>query len=348
MGLSVISNVASSLGRAASAAAPTATEGLSGDFAALLSGQTLAATMPPLIGATVGAASQTESSGQFVDSSDDKGLGAEGLPLDPSILAAMIGNPALQADNAQGQSVENPLSEDREAGIAGAILSALAGRADQRPDGLNVQSTEKRIPPPTITLPAQDTDRRLTDLTGEAANIAADSKTPGSATGFNIAMTNATLQHEKITPKQAMVSTPLASEAWPKQFSEKIVWLARNDQQSAQINLNPPQLGPIQITLNLNGDQASALFSSPHVEVRQAIEAAMPQLREMLSSAGISLGDANVGANLAQQNQDTPFRAANKNQSGHENAILPANDNAASAGSSQVLQRGRGLVDLFA
>jgi flagellar hook-length control protein FliK len=156
------------------------------------------------------------------------------------------------------------------------------------------------------------------------------------------------LQQEKVAAKQSMVSTPLTSEAWPKQFGEKIVWLARNDQQTAQININPPQLGPIQITLHLNGDQASAIFASPHAEVRQAIEAAMPQLKEMLSSAGINLGDANVGANLAQQNPDNPFLAANKNQSGHENAILPANENAASTGVSQVLQRGRGLVDLFA
>ena len=144
------------------------------------------------------------------------------------------------------------------------------------------------------------------------------------------------------------VDTHLHEASWPHQFGEKIVWLARNDQQSAQININPPQLGPVQITVSLNGDQATLAFASPHAEVRQAIESAMPQLKEMLSTAGINLGQSNVGANMGQNNPETPFQSANGTRLANENAILPANDIAAGAGSTPALQRGRGLVDLFA
>lgn len=347
MGISVISNIAANSGLAASAAAPAATDALHGDFAALLSSQTLATTMTSLIGGLAEAKGKTENAWSLPNSTD--GLGNEGLPLDPSILAAMIGMPPLPLAATQGQNSGNPASEERGSSISGDILSALAGRTAPAPEEPNIQSMAKGIPDIASTRPVLDAEHQLAGLTSEAANIAADSPAnSGSASNFDTALSNATLQQEKVAAKQSMVSTPLTSEAWPKQFGEKIVWLARNDQQTAQININPPQLGPIQITLNLNGDQASAIFASPHAEVRQAIEAAMPQLKEMLSSAGISLGDANVSANLAQQSPDNPFLAANKNQSGHENAILPANENAASTGVSQVLQRGRGLVDLFA
>nr|WP_323054985.1 flagellar hook-length control protein FliK [Dechloromonas sp. A34] len=144
------------------------------------------------------------------------------------------------------------------------------------------------------------------------------------------------------------IAAHLNENAWPKQFGDKVVWMAKNDQQSAQININPPQLGPIQITLNLSGDQATLAFASPHAEVRQAIESALPQLKEMLSSAGINLGQSNVGANLSQQNQEHAFQGANGNRSANENAILPANEKAANIAGSAVIHRGRGMVDLFA
>jgi hypothetical protein len=83
-------------------------------------------------------------------------------------------------------------------------------------------------------------------------------------------------RQDAVPNPQTRISTPLHAEAWPQQFGEKVVWMAKNDQQTAQININPPQLGPVQITLSLSGDQATAVFASPHAEVRQAIESSLP------------------------------------------------------------------------
>jgi flagellar hook-length control protein FliK len=140
----------------------------------------------------------------------------------------------------------------------------------------------------------------------------------------------------------------LQEKTWPQQFGERIAWMAKADVQSAQININPPELGPIQITLNLSGDQAKLSFASPHLEVRQTIENALPQLKEMLSSSGISLGQANVGANLQQQPREPSFQNTNGRQNTDENAILSGSEVALAKGSATLTQRGRGLVDLFA
>jgi flagellar hook-length control protein FliK len=157
-----------------------------------------------------------------------------------------------------------------------------------------------------------------------------------------------TQQAQHPAPSNPTVTTPLQDNRWAQDFSERIVWVARNDQQVAQINISPAQLGPVQITLNMNGDQASIAFASPHAEVRKAIEDAMPNLREMLSSAGISLGQSNVGAQLQQQQRDTAALFTNGNRSAGETAILPADSRSGSISTGLPIQRGRGLVDLFA
>ncbi len=144
------------------------------------------------------------------------------------------------------------------------------------------------------------------------------------------------------------VNTPLHDTRWAQNFGEQIVWIAKNDQQTAQISISPAQLGPVQITLNMNGEQANISFASPHAEVRKAIEDAIPNLREMLSSAGISLGQSNVGAQLPQQQRDNNSLFANGNRSSGENAILPADPDTGSPPRGLPMQRGRGMVDLFA
>lgn len=140
----------------------------------------------------------------------------------------------------------------------------------------------------------------------------------------------------------------IKEKTWPQQFGEKVVWMTKTDVQSAQISLNPPELGPIQITLNLSGDQAKISFASPHLEVRQSIESALPQLKEMLSSSGISLGQANVGANLQQQQRENAFQSTNARHSPDETAILSSSEMTIATGNNTSTQQGRGLVDLFA
>ena len=182
------------------------------------------------------------------------------------------------------------------------------------------------------------------------ANIAAEPRLPsGQDSSAQLgAIANSTAKAEAVADSKAQISTPLHSAAWGSEFANKVVWLAKNDQQQAQININPAQLGPIQITLHLNGDQATATFGSANAEVRQAIENSLPQLKEMLSSAGINLGQADVGANLAQQNREVPYQAPNGNRLANETAILPGDGNIGNGKGNPSIQQGRGLVDLFA
>jgi flagellar hook-length control protein FliK len=143
------------------------------------------------------------------------------------------------------------------------------------------------------------------------------------------------------------VESPVRDPNWANDFSQKVVWLANSEKQFAQISLNPPQMGPIEITLNMNKEGESALFVSQNAEVREAIETALPRLREMLAGAGIELGQANVSSESFRQ------QAGNQERQGaprwmDDAAILAGDSIRSISGQSIGAQRGNSLVDIFA
>lgn len=305
-------------------------------LAAMLSGKSLVSTKPE----------------EDPKRSIEELLGETTNSLDPSMIASLTGTPALPQEiqlrgaissQIGAETLEKRITE-LNAGAEGILERSGAGNS-------KTSDTESLGIFDKLMSAAQRPEQSGT-LGNEAASSAAEttitSEMNNTVLTGTIDVNTNRQSREALAADQASIHTPLRDSSWSQQFGEKMVWLAKNDQQSAQININPPDLGPVQITLNLSGDQAKLAFASPHAEVRQAIENALPQLKEMLSSAGINLGQTNVGANMTQQNPDNPYQTANGKHLPDENAILPANEKALSTSTSSVLQRGRGLVDLFA
>jgi len=92
------------------------------------------------------------------------------------------------------------------------------------------------------------------------------------------------------------LDTPLADPDWGAAIGARLVWAAARGVQGASIALNPPELGPLTLSLAVNEDEASVSFVSSHAAVRDAIEAALPRLRELFASEGMVLGEVDVSA----------------------------------------------------
>ncbi len=97
------------------------------------------------------------------------------------------------------------------------------------------------------------------------------------------------------------VDVPLNKAGWGQAVGERLMMMVNDKVQSAQIMLNPPELGPIEVRVNLSKEQASVHFMSNHVTVRDAIEEAFPRLKEMFSQNGLNLSEANVSQQSPQQ-----------------------------------------------
>lgn len=143
----------------------------------------------------------------------------------------------------------------------------------------------------------------------------------------------------ELVPVQRHVATPLGQRGWDQAVSQQVSWLVRDQLQSASLSLNPPHLGPIQVTLQLDQQQATVQFVSAAPEVRQALQDALPALRAMLGEAGISLGQADVGSRQPNR-EPTAFQRPDRRRDAVEDEPIEA--------LAQPRAQGGGLVNLFA
>ncbi|MBN8776876.1 flagellar hook-length control protein FliK [Thiomonas arsenitoxydans] len=143
----------------------------------------------------------------------------------------------------------------------------------------------------------------------------------------------------------ATVPAHMGSPDWGKAMNQQVLLAAQGQQQFATLHLNPPQLGPLEVHLQMHDGQIQAQFVSAHAVVRQAVEAALPQLRDVFAGAGLSLGQTSVGT---QGGQGDRQQARSQRGASGSNAIADiAAGGAPGASAAQVLRWQQGLVNTY-
>jgi flagellar hook-length control protein FliK len=90
------------------------------------------------------------------------------------------------------------------------------------------------------------------------------------------------------------VHAPVGTAAWADDIGSRVIMMAEAGKHTASLRLSPEHLGPLEITITVQDDKASVWFGAAHADTRAAIETALPRLREMFGSQGLSLADAGV------------------------------------------------------
>ena len=140
-------------------------------------------------------------------------------------------------------------------------------------------------------------------------------------------------------PLPIHVATPADSPAWPEEVGNRVSWMVGQHESQAELTLTPPQLGKIEVSITISGDQTSAQFVTATPAARELIEQSLPRLREILEQSGISLGQTDVGTSGERGDgggQHTRGRTGG------------SDTNAAHPGAPLWQRRGEGLVDTFA
>lgn len=186
---------------------------------------------------------------------------------------------------------------------------------------------------------------------GSEAGSEAGSAQAASLLGAALGTASATLLPAMAgTPEP--VELPLAarpgSSGFSSELGERLVWLVNQGVQEARLQLNPRELGPIEVRLGFSDGAAQVSFSVQHAGTAAAVQQSLPQLRELLAQQGLQLGEAGV----FQRNADT---AANADQAGQQAArqawvdrggAFDEGDDLPPISPAHVI--GRGLVDAYA
>ena len=128
------------------------------------------------------------------------------------------------------------------------------------------------------------------------------------------------------TPKTANavpVNQPIAmhQSGWTEEVVNRVMYLSSANLKAADIQLQPAELGRLDIRVNMVPDQQTQVtFMSAHPSVREALDGQMHRLRDMFAQQGMGQVDVNVsdqsrgwqgqGQEQAQQGQSGRAQAA--------------------------------------
>ncbi|HGM6068140.1 TPA: flagellar hook-length control protein FliK [Stenotrophomonas maltophilia] len=260
------------------------------------------------------------------------------LPADP---AAALPAPAVAATDAGGVALPAAAAQP-----AAAVVPAAATPAAAATEG-KANAASGTEPATTLPLPemlpgkrgerGEDGDATLIGERTTAPLLHAPANAAVQDLKAALAAGNAIFNGEP-TPKPV-----LGDDGFDQAIGARLGWLADQKIGHAHIRLSPDDMGPVDVRLQLNGDKVHASFSSPHVDVRQALENSLPRLRELLGEQGFQLAHADVG-------HQAP--GGDGNASGPSGGGGLAGDGEPTPGdgsvSSAQLIRQRGLLDAYA
>lgn len=200
-------------------------------------------------------------------------------------------NPSGQRDPGQNQATHR---EDK-------LTAEGLGTTPASPRGLAARAASE---PPA-------TSADIAALPASAATVSASAPLPagadplGAGAAMTLPLAAAAAPGATGAATPAAVATPLLTPEvgdgqWGKALGQQLVHMGKAGQQVAELQLNPPGLGPLKVTLSMDEHQIQAMFVSTHSSVRAAVEAALPQLRATLADNGINLGNTSVSDHSQQ------------------------------------------------
>lgn len=165
------------------------------------------------------------------------------------------------------------------------------------------------------------------------------------------------------TPKTANalpVNQPIAmhQSGWTEEVVNRVMYLSSVNLKAADIQLQPAELGRLDIRVNMVPDQQTQVtFMSAHPSVREALDSQMHRLRDMFNQQGMGQVDVNVadqnrgwqghqGQEQAQQGQSGRTSAAGGRLDSVDEELAPVTAAEVAAQTTSVI--GTSAVDYYA
>lgn len=229
-----------------------------------------------------------------VDSDASYPVGPDGLAVaSPSVAGSSplpIGTPA--ARTASLPNSPGAVATVQAEGEVGKSLDDLPGvqQSSEMEDAELLDSLRQLVTTDMSKAKASSVSTSVPQSSALVSTVAAPLTDPSlTATGLKTASN--TLQ----------MTSVVGDPNWDGEFAGRINMLVKGGVQEAKIQLSPPDLGRLEIKISMDGDAAKVMFSVDNVAARDAIEQAMPRLRELLGQGGLQLAHGEVADHSQSQ-----------------------------------------------
>ncbi len=183
-------------------------------------------------------------------------------------------------------------------------------------------SAGERMPMPGVSVSALETFQRPDTRVAATSSVHNVTATHLPLTLSQFSIDAAQSRTELFTDT---INTPVRDAAWGDKLGERVLMMSGNQIKTAEIKLTPADLGPLRIRISVEEGAAHVAFHAQHAVTREAIEQAMPRLREMLADSGLSLGQADVSdQGVADGKADREFHAGGRGGIGADGLDDPA------------------------
>jgi flagellar hook-length control protein FliK len=199
--------------------------------------------------------------------------------------AAVAGTPRLA--NTGKPSGDNSYDSDASVAALGAGAEAAASAASAPPGRSGMGAAAGPVVAPNAA-----TAPTLADAAKPAHggfDLAALTGSPSdAAAGLSQLNANASVgAPADATPAAALrIHASVDSADFTQGLSDRVSWMVDNGVNGAKLQVNPPQLGPIELRISVQGDHAQVWMTTHSAVARDALEASSPKLREMLNAQG--------------------------------------------------------------
>lgn len=146
------------------------------------------------------------------------------------------------------------------------------------------------------------------------------------------------------SPAMTAFSAPPGTEVWHDELSAQLsVMSGQGDDAQAVMKLAPPELGELEIRLDVRDRDAGLQFVASSAEVRQALEQAQPRLRELLAQQGMGLSNFSVSNGLTGNPRPDSQRGHD-----HQGRSRPERESVSEVRVGLAQSPSRGILDLYA
>ncbi len=139
-------------------------------------------------------------------------------------------------------------------------------------------------------------------------------------------------------------------EQWGSALGTKIQWMINSKMDSAEIRIDPPHLGKMDISIKMTDDGANIVIQTQLAATRDLVDAASQRLKDMLEQAGHERVDVDVSQ---QENRQTEqqFSDSDEYNESHTPSVMDSNEHSETMSAEirpETLHHNRVGLDLFA